>query len=92
MSNAVNRSGLGEVPQQSGESLEEEKTMHIGNSTIITAKYTSFVREEKTDAVRKIAADHGGKPVKNGYRFTAKTKTEVNEQVNGFIAELPPLE
>jgi hypothetical protein len=54
-----------------------------------TKMFGTFIKAEKTDAIHKIAAVYGGKPVKNGYRFTAKTNSALNKISREFIAALP---
>jgi hypothetical protein len=53
---------------------------------------TMFVPEERIDELKELAAKHGGKPVKGGFRFTGKTEEEVGHKVLVFIHECPPQE
>jgi hypothetical protein len=70
--------------------------MKINIDPRMKAKHAGFLKMGKEDLesneVRKIATNHGGKRVKNGYRFVGKTAKEVNERVAVFIAALPPPE
>lgn len=54
--------------------------------------FERYVRAEKSDVIRKIAAEHGGVPDGSGFRFTANTITEVDKQADKFrdaIADVP---